>query len=71
MSRSDWKSIGSEMKSKSGFYVEHMSWRSLDTLLNPSQFQVIHLNGLCTGASEMVSDLSEASSLNEDCQRSH
>ena len=59
------------MKSKSGFSVEQMSKRSLETLLKPSQFQVIHLNDLCTGASEMVSDLSEASSLNEDCQKSH
>ena len=54
-----------------------MSWRSTEIRLNPSTFQVIHLNStnlsvfiLFTGASEDVSELSGAASL-KDCQVCH
>ena len=64
--RSDWKSQGSDIKMKSGFCSLQIERRSLDTRLNPSQFQVKHLK-LCnifTDASEDESELSEDISLN-------
>ena len=42
--RSAWKSHGSEIKRKSGLCSLQMLRRSTETRLNPSQFQVKHLN---------------------------
>ena len=69
--RSDWNSRGSEIKMKSGLSWQQMLRRSLEILRKPSQFQVIHLKVLFTGASDSSSELSGARSLNRDFQESH
>ena len=68
--RSDWNSQGSEMKMKSALWRLVILWRSYDTRLKPSQFQVKHLNDLYTRAAE-ESALSEQISLNFHCQECH
>ena len=40
VARSDWKSHGSEMKRRSIYLVVQILWRSMETLLKPSQLNV-------------------------------
>ena len=68
--RSDWKSSGSDMKTRCGFSCLQIVRRSLETLRNPSQFHVMHLISLCAVAFELTSSLftmaSEFSELSEE-----
>ena len=64
--RSDWKSQGSEIKTRSTFSLSRIVRRSLETREKPSQFQEAQLSlSLSFGASE-ESDLSEHISLNDE-----